>query len=137
MMKYSWSLKTSFFYLSLALIFVNACSGNEDPDPAENGTTTIQITTVGDSGEKKSGVTVYLFQNPATQSDGINPLKALKKVASDQNGIATFQIGSLTQLQSGQTVYFTAIEKSFTGDDKVAGTTEVTLAADQATIEKE
>jgi endo-1,4-beta-D-glucanase Y len=140
MIKLLYPVRMSFFYLSIALfIFVDACSGNDDSSekPIQKNTTTIRITVIGGNGEKKSGVKVYLFQSPATQSDGADPAKALKEIVSDENGIATFRIESLTQLQPGQTTYFTGIEKSFTGTSLVIGTIELTLAADQETMEKE
>jgi endo-1,4-beta-D-glucanase Y len=140
MMKLSCPIRASFFYLSIALlIFFDACSGKDDAseEPAQKSTAIIRIMTIESSGEKKPGMKVYLFQDPVTQSAGADPAKALKEIESDENGIATFQIESLTQLQPGQTIYFTVIEKLFTGLNQVIGTTELTLTANQATLEKE
>lgn len=114
--------------LLAGLILVSGCKKDDgngnDLEPETS--TTAEITVKNASGDPQSDVMVYLFENASTETDGSDPAKALKSALTGQDGIAKFDLKDVTEIESGETFYFTAIQE-LPIENKVLASTEALI----------
>ncbi len=111
-------------------------SCKKDNGPALIETETIKVTLVNSAGKAEPNVNVYLFDEPATSTNGKLPARALKRAITDEQGVALFNVQGLPAFQSGGTFYITALEQLLTKEFRVLGT--MPLEREQiASIEKQ
>jgi endo-1,4-beta-D-glucanase Y len=121
----------------LVLLNIISCEKEEEPVQVEEiQSTSVKITVKGSTGEVLPGITVYLFDQPATEVNGKEPARALKNAVTNANGVATLDVRNLTTFQSGGTFYITALEQLFSNEYNVLGTVDI-VSGEVATIEKE
>ncbi len=103
------------------LLFVS-CGDNDD----DKKTTTFVKVTVKEDGKIKSGITVCMFDAlRGNEKDFLKPMFAMKKVVTDSNGIATFELQEVANLEviDTQTTLYFAVFK----DKKILGKTALTI----------
>lgn len=114
-----------FLFLSLfAMISVLMVSCNRDNDDQEKTETLISVK-VQKNGTAQSGVTVYMFDESSNKVGFFKPFFAKKSVVTDDNGVATFrlqEVFDLNVISSQTTLYFGVFE-----NDTVLGRTGTTV----------
>ncbi|MBN1112336.1 MAG: hypothetical protein JXA53_05410 [Bacteroidales bacterium] len=123
--------------LLLVLSFVVGMSSCKKDD--ENPNTKVVITVKDALGKVKPNTTVHMLDEAASETLGNNPIFAMKSVVTDDNGVATFELQELFDLDvtaTQTTLYFTIFEKSSFTTYKVLATAGVTIKRGE-TINKE
>ncbi|MFC6998007.1 glycosyl hydrolase family 8 [Rufibacter roseus] len=123
-MKYYNKLQTMVYTLCclVTLGSLVSCGKDDGGQSTEPTATQIEVTVKNaTSGEKAAGIEVLLFKDPSTQSSGRVPSNALRKVTSDANGVALFNIQTVPNLSTSGTLYTTVLD----GSNEVIGSVAV------------
>lgn len=116
--------KMLFLFVSIPLILFTSCSDDEDDTKTVNSYAKI---TVKQEGKVKSGITVYMFKTE--ESSFFTPFYADKKVITESNGTATFnlqEVYDLNIIDSQTTLYFGVFN-----DKTILGKTALTIKKGQ------
>jgi len=125
-------MKNIFFLGSIvALLFSLSDCGNGE-EPAVETNPTAEITVKNGSGSTEVNLNVYVFDQPSTEPNGSTPSAALKSSVTDENGIAKFDLKSISVTESEKKIYFTVLEESLDGNTTVLGTLEATLLKNES-----
>ncbi len=114
--------------MALSVFALNSCS--DDDDNTSSTTSTIVKIKVTKAGKVASGVTVCLFDSDSGPGTPFfTPFSAKKKVVTESNGIASFnlqEVYDLNVIDKQTTFYFGVFEGKDT-DPVVLGKTAVTI----------
>ncbi|WP_233862726.1 hypothetical protein [Tenacibaculum piscium] len=116
--------KMLFLFVSIPLILFTSCSDDEDDTNTVNSYAKI---TVKQEGKVKSGITVCMFKKE--ESSFFTPFYADKKVITESNGTATFnlqEVYDLNIIDSQTTLYFGVFD-----DKTILGKTALTIEKGQ------
>lgn len=116
--------KMLFLFVSIPLILFTSCSDDEDDTNTVNSYAKI---TVKQEGKVKSGITVCMFKTE--ESSFFTPFYADKKVITESNGTATFnlqEVYDLNIIDSQTTLYFGVFD-----DKTILGKTALTIEKGQ------
>ncbi|WP_162054258.1 glycosyl hydrolase family 8 [Pontibacter pamirensis] len=72
--------------------------------------TMVDITVKNAAGSAEANRDVYLFKNPSTEASGRTPANALRKIATNTNGVAKFDLQTIPDLASTGTLHFTVLD---------------------------
>lgn len=123
--------KFTLLFLTLSLGFITT-SCDKDNENQINATVNIKVV---ENGAPKSGVTVCMFpDNMGPETDFFKPLHAKKKVISQNNGIATFELKEIFDLEiiNNQTTLYFAV---FNNNNQILGQTATTIKKDETKSE--
>jgi hypothetical protein len=111
----------------MVMIFsFSSCENEEEVSTASN----VQITVKDLTGNSISNKTVYMFSDPTTETFGSDPIFAKKTSVTNENGIASFELQEVIDLDSVDsqtTLYFTVLTKVSTSNYTVNGTIGLTV----------
>jgi len=114
--------------LLICLLFCVTGCGHGD-EPTVDSSTSLEVSVKGTTGVTETNIKVYIFTQPASNASGRNPANALKSVATDNMGNATFDLQSL----AAGTYHITILEEVFTA---ALSTEQVVLGTKEFTLEK-
>lgn len=111
----------SFLFVSLFMFTLTSCEDDE-----ANKSAVVKVTVLKSQAPQKQ-ITVCLFDSYAGPSTSFySPFHAKKKVITDDNGVATFDLSDFgdLKLMSSQTTFYFAV---FDDSDNVLGQSAVTI----------
>jgi endo-1,4-beta-D-glucanase Y len=129
-------MKKIWVYGMLMMAIMSILSCEKVEQEAELSVSSIKVKVTNASGAAEANMPVYLFDKPATEVDGKNPLKALKTATTNEEGVALLNVQGMAAFQSGAVFYVTALEQLLSKETLVLGSAEVSKGQD-VIIEKE
>lgn len=128
-------MKQILLYLGYILLITLGTTGCKKENDPELASSVIEITVKNAAGEVKPNVSVYMFDVPSTDPNGTNPGKALKRITTNQSGVASFDLQSMPNVKPPLTLYFTVLEEQLSGPH-VLGSVEIAVKGGE-TLQKE
>ncbi|MBT1703803.1 glycosyl hydrolase family 8 [Chryseosolibacter indicus] len=124
--------KMAIYLLLFPVFLILGCDKEED----DVNISDVEIKVTNTAGVAQPSINVYLLKATPLEAEGSNATNALKAAVTDVNGIANFDMSTLTSLKNGEVVYFTALEKTATGDYNVIGSIDWNVDTKDQTVRK-